>query len=97
MGMGIGEELVRMRAFDALSGAPGGAQADVLPYAEVMPVACGPDGGSGARKVTYNPDGGKRVQLAWQRYWTSPRYRRGAPPFVHPADPDCPARPAACR
>ncbi|GDY64630.1 hypothetical protein SAV14893_040230 [Streptomyces avermitilis] len=81
---GIGEELVRMRAFDALSVALGSARAGVQPDANVMPVA-------------YNPGGGKRVQLTWQRYWNSPRYRQGAQPFVHPADPACPARPAACR
>lgn len=65
-----------------------------------------PEGGRplapAAAKVTpgaYNPYGGKRVQLAWQRYSTS--QRRAARPYgrpVRPADPACPARPAAaCR
>ncbi|GGJ49514.1 hypothetical protein GCM10010121_070840 [Streptomyces brasiliensis] len=48
---------------------------------------------------TYNPDGGKRVQLTWQRYSTS-LWRRVARPYGPapcPSDPACPARPAACR
>ncbi|GAA2538761.1 hypothetical protein GCM10010398_26700 [Streptomyces fimbriatus] len=46
----------------------------------------------------YNPYGGKRVQLAWQRYSIS--QRRVAGPYglpARPSDPACPARPAACR
>ena len=95
--MGIGEELLRMRAFSALSrsldgvptGRPGGVPGDgipanVAPDANVMPVA-------------YNPAGGTCVQQAWQRYSNSPRYRQGARPCVHPADSAAPACPAACR
>ena len=95
--MGTGEELLRMRASDALSrgrggvtaGGPGGVPvegipADVASGAIVMPVA-------------YNLAGGTCVQLAWQRYSNSPRSRRGAQPCVHPADSAAPARPAACR
>lgn len=47
----------------------------------------------------YNPHGGKRVQLAWQRYSNS-RWRPAARPYGPPAapyDPATPARPAACR
>jgi len=54
-----------------------GSASVVLPDVKVMPVA-------------YNPDGGKRVQLAWQRFSNSPSY-------VRSADPVCPACPAACR
>lgn len=48
---------------------------------------------------TYNPTGGRRVQLTWQRYSNSvrPAARR---PCGRPAPvcaPACPARPAACR
>ncbi len=40
----------------------------------------------------YNPDGGKRVQLAWLRYSTS--LRHAARPYGLRVDP---VRPAACR
>ncbi|BBC35406.1 hypothetical protein SGFS_067000 [Streptomyces graminofaciens] len=80
-----------MRAFDALPGfwpvVPTDVRivpTDARSDAKVMPVA-------------YNPYGGMRVQQAWQRYSTSLRYRRGAPPFVQSAVPACPVRPAACR
>ncbi|GGK74492.1 hypothetical protein GCM10010094_39360 [Streptomyces flaveus] len=71
-----------MRAFDALSGALTFASGGARPDANVMPVA-------------YNPDGGKRVQLAWQRYSIS--QLRAARPCAHPVGPACPAGPAACR
>ncbi|AKZ57051.1 hypothetical protein SAM23877_4006 [Streptomyces ambofaciens ATCC 23877] len=47
----------------------------------------------------YNPHGGGRVQLAWQRFSIFPR-QRVAPPCGHPSGPSVPvwsARPAACR
>ncbi|GAB2924764.1 hypothetical protein GCM10027075_26180 [Streptomyces heilongjiangensis] len=95
---GIGEELVRMRAFDALSvvrSAVRGEARDALP--RIRAVRTGARSDAKVMPVAYNPGGGIRVQQAWQRYSTSPRYRRGAPPFVHPAVPACPVRPAACR
>ncbi|GAB2804498.1 hypothetical protein GCM10027073_41470 [Streptomyces chlorus] len=65
----------------------------------------GPDGVErpvpGAVNVTsgtYNPHGGKRVQLAWLRYSTS--QRRAARLYARPArlsDPARPVRPVACR
>lgn len=64
----------------------------------------GTDGGrpaQGAENVTrgtYNPQGGKRVQLAWLRYSTS--QRRAARLYARPArlsDPARPVRPVACR
>ncbi|GGV20245.1 hypothetical protein GCM10010293_15860 [Streptomyces griseoflavus] len=76
-----------MRAFDALS--------VVLPDAGGRPAPAGAEVTPG----TYNPYGGKRVQLAWLRYSTS--QRRAARPSGRPArlsDPACPVRPAAaCR
>ena len=91
----IGEERVGMRAFDARS--------VVLPDTRQPVAARGAyEGGVAGVKVmpgTYNPDGGKRVQLAWLRYSTSLR-RRAARPYGRPArpsDPACPVRPAACR
>ena len=80
--MGIEEELVRMRAYEALAGALSVAPGVARPDANVMPVA-------------YNPDRGKRVQLAWQRY--SNAQLRAAQPCARPAEPAWPARPAACR
>ncbi|GGW73823.1 hypothetical protein GCM10010340_60190 [Streptomyces griseoloalbus] len=67
----------------------------VPPDADARPVAP-----AAAKETpgTYNPYGGKRVQLTWLRYSTS--QRRVARPFGRPArpsDPACPARPAACR
>lgn len=83
----IGEERVGMRAFDARSMMVPDARRPVAPRdAKVTP-------------GTYNPDGGKRVQLAWLRYSTS--LRQGAARLyarpVRPFDPACPARPVACR
>ncbi|GGV19446.1 hypothetical protein GCM10010245_32940 [Streptomyces spectabilis] len=75
---GIGEELVRMGAFDA----PWRAVA-VRHAAPAVPNAM-PD--------AYNPDGGKRVQQAWQRYSNSPRAARR-----HYDRPAVLAYPAACR
>ncbi|GAB2736305.1 hypothetical protein GCM10027072_34060 [Streptomyces bullii] len=89
----------RMRAFNALS--------DVLPDASRRPATADAKVTPG----TYNPDGGERVQLAWQRFWTSPPlstslergdpHQRAARPYGRPArrlfDPACPVRPAACR
>lgn len=80
--MGIEEELVRMRAYDALPGALPVGLGVARPDANVLPVA-------------YNPDGGKQVQLAWQRYSNS--QLRAAQPCARPAGPACPVRPAACR
>lgn len=45
---------------------------------------------------TYNPNGGIRVQLAWQRFSNSPR-QHASRPYGRPAGPVRPARPAACR
>lgn len=79
----IGEERVGMRVFDALS--------VVLPDTRRV-------GGlsvSSDVNVTadaYNPQGGKRVQLAWLRYSTS--LRRAARPYGLRVDHVCPA---ACR
>ncbi|GHE72586.1 hypothetical protein GCM10018785_45920 [Streptomyces longispororuber] len=75
---GLGEELVRMGAIDAPRKA-----AHVRHAAHAMPNAT-PD--------AYNPDGGKRVQQAWQRYSNSPRAARR-----HCARPAGLAYPAACR
>ncbi|GGQ30454.1 hypothetical protein GCM10010279_43380 [Streptomyces mutabilis] len=59
-----------------------------------------PPGGRGnVTPGTYNPHGGGRVQLAWQRYSISPR-QRVAPPCGHPSGPSVPVwpvRPVACR
>ena len=73
----------------------GGAGTAVRVLREDVPAAV--TGAANVMPVAYNPDGGTRVQLAWQRYSNSPRYRRGARPCVHPADSAAPARPAACR
>jgi hypothetical protein len=133
---GIGDELVRMRAFNALPGAlpvasagvpahgPAGVArcvgaglvervgagvvrcvgTDVVGCVGTDVVGCvgagasaGVNPGANVMPVAYNPDGGKRVQLAWQRFSNSPRYRPGARPCVHPADSAAPACPAGCR
>ncbi|GGX14084.1 hypothetical protein GCM10010297_39510 [Streptomyces malachitofuscus] len=68
----------------------------------VLPDAGGRPAAPAAAKVTpgtYNPYGGKRVQLTWLRYSTSQR-RVARPSGRHArlSDPACPARPAAaCR
>ena len=95
--MGTGEELLRMRASGARSralngvtaDAPGGVAGDGIPASRTS--------GANVLPVAYNPAGGTCVQLAWQRYSNSLRYRQGARPCVHPADSAAPARPAACR
>ncbi|GAB2863487.1 hypothetical protein GCM10027074_33430 [Streptomyces deserti] len=77
-----------MRAFDAPS--------------VVLPDAVRPSTatvGANVTPGTYNPDGGTRVQQAWQRFSTS-LWQRAARPYG-PArrlfDPACPVRPVACR
>ncbi|GGW96035.1 hypothetical protein GCM10010353_09070 [Streptomyces chryseus] len=49
---------------------------------------------SKAVRRAYNPDGGKSVQQAWQRFSTSQWSRFAARQCALSADP---ARPAACR
>ncbi|GLV87074.1 hypothetical protein Slala03_67630 [Streptomyces lavendulae subsp. lavendulae] len=44
----------------------------------------------------YNPDGGTRVQPAWQRHsWNTPSYRRARGSFPRAAAPSRQAAPAA--
>ncbi len=76
-----------MRAFDALP--------------VVLPDAGGrwtvPDGAD-VTPGTYNPYGGKRVQLAWQRYSTSQRpVARRSGRLAARSGPAWPVRPVACR
>ncbi|GAA2462407.1 hypothetical protein GCM10010273_54770 [Streptomyces lavendulocolor] len=61
---------------------------------------------SKAAACAYNPDGGKRVQQAWQRFSTSQRWSRSAPVRPEPgrssawaryAPSGVPVSPAACR
>jgi hypothetical protein len=92
-----GEERVGMRVFDALP--------VVLPDTRRVGDDAGQVGGDGRHvcglsvssdvNVTadaYNPQGGKRVQLAWLRYSTS--LRHAARPYGLRVGP---VRPAACR
>jgi hypothetical protein len=85
-----GEERVGMRVFDALP--------VVLPDTRRVGGDSGRVGGpfvSSDVNVTadaYNPQGGKRVQLAWLRYSTS--LRHAVRPSGLRVDP---VRPAACR
>ena len=85
----IGEERVGMRVFDALS--------VVLPDTRRVGGDTGRVGGLSVSSDVnetadaYNPQGGKRVQLAWLRYSTS--LRHAARSYGLRVDP---VRPAAC-
>ncbi|GGR84059.1 hypothetical protein GCM10010252_23470 [Streptomyces aureoverticillatus] len=59
-----------MGAFDASSRAVPAAAARAATTASAV---CGGQAMHNATPDAYNPDGGKRVQQAWQRYWTSQR------------------------
>lgn len=98
-----------MRSWSAWSDAVGranGAEA-VAPGARPAGPAAGAPGVSPSTTVgakvmpgTYNPYGGKRVQLAWLRYSTSQRraVRLSVPvPPARLSDRDWPACPVACR
>ncbi|GHC72546.1 hypothetical protein GCM10010349_49590 [Streptomyces flavofungini] len=79
-----------MGAFDASSRA---VPATATHAASTAPAARTGQAMRNATPDAYNPDGGKRVKQAWQRYWTSQRQvaRR------HCDRPGARAYPAACR